>query len=358
MSKHILFVQKRSARAGAQVSLSRLAGSNPLRPFHPAVLLGTEGWLIDHLRESGTPHAKVSFPSPRAFTTRLTGLRPFGRRAVAALTAAGIQPSAVIANDHQEVPLALEISRRSGGAPVIGILRSSGLSLRDFEKYECERCDVLMAVGDDLFQRITPWTHHKPLLFTEGFSDAEFHEPIPPPQVFPERILVVGSEDITKGFSDFLEALDLIEAEHPDFPALVCDFTGTIPQGVEALAARPRRAKLNFMGRVNGFVALVRSYALVVHPSREETFGMAPLEAILAGTPTLFTRTGVAQTMDVPDEWCIAPCQPRLLADQLVRLWRHWPDESLDLHRIQEEIRTRFHIDHTSRLIARSLGKD
>src|SRR6187402_2322774 len=105
MSGHLLFVQKRSVRAGAQVSLARLVQASTLTAHHPAVLLGCEGWLRDHLQETGLPHALVPFPSPRALTTRLTGFGPFGRAAKSALDKAGIRPRVIIANDHQECPL-------------------------------------------------------------------------------------------------------------------------------------------------------------------------------------------------------------------------------------------------------------
>jgi glycosyltransferase involved in cell wall biosynthesis len=60
------------------------------------------------------------------------------------------------------------------------------------------------------------------------------------------------------------------------------------------------RSQFAFLGRVNGLSELVRGYDFAVHPSRMESFGLAPIEALLAGTPTLVSLTGEAGELGLP----------------------------------------------------------
>lgn len=344
----VLFIQKRPIRAGAQTSLARLVDSAPLRPLEPAALIGGEGWLSQQLSRHGVPFVATPFPSPRGFLTRLFGLDGFARRVKTRLEAQRVQPAAVIANDHQECPLALAIARAFGGLPVLAILRTPGMTRADFDKYHCERCDGLMGEGWELRERVADWTTKKVSLFEEGFTESEFMPSKPYPLACPRRLLVIGSEAPRKGFTDFIAAIHQIEAAHSDFPGFHCDLTGTRPEAAEALLNKPSRSSFHFLGRVEGFAHLVREYDLAVHPSRAETFGMAPIEAILAGTPTLVSITGVVGHLDVPAPWAFSPGDVSGLADRLIALWRQWPHLALDVGRLQTQIRRSYHIDHTA----------
>lgn len=352
----VLFIQKRSTRAGAQTSLSRLTRSGTIRELHPAVLLGTEGWLAEDLREHQVPTVITPFPSPRSLATRLLGLKAFADKAARCLGSGGIHPRAIIANDHQECPLALALSARYGGIPVLAILRSPGMTEQDFKKYGCGACHALLAVGADLQQRVASWAGKPVAVFEEGFLDSEFQPPVALPAEFPTRILVIGSEEPRKGFTDFIEALDLIEREHPSFPGIQCDFTGKPPADA-ALLNRPRRSRFQFLGRVEGFSRLVREYAFVIHPSRAETFGMAPVEAILAGVPTFLSTTGIVPNLGIPATWQFPPSDARAIAAKLLDIRSAWPVLELDLPALQQQIRQFFHIDRSGSNLAGSLAR-
>jgi len=354
--RHVLFIQKRSARAGAQTSLARMMASSLMKDLRPAVLLGTEGWLHDHLQELGIPIAKSYFHRPRRLQVRLTGLGSFGKATSRILREAGIRPWVIVANDHTECPLALELSRCYGGIPVLAILRTPGMTRRDFEKFQCDECDHLLVEGEELKSRLSEWTKKKPGLFEEGFCDEELHPPVPWCPEFPSRLLVTGSEKPRKGFTDFLRAVDLLEERYPDFPTLHCDFTGLRPVDEEELLSRPRRAKCHYLGRVNDYVGLVRNYSLVIHPSRAETFGMAPLEAILAGVATMASTTGAVEELSMPAEWTFPPYAPEAIADRLHALWKAWPQQGAeDFLSLQGEIMRKFHIDRTVSITRRAL---
>ncbi|MDZ4288135.1 MAG: glycosyltransferase family 4 protein, partial [Prosthecobacter sp.] len=258
-----------------------MVDSTPLRILGPAVLLGGEGWLAEQLQRQQVPVLTTDFPSPRAMATRLFGLGSFARRVAASLHSNSIQPTAIIANDHQECPLALSLSKTLGRVPVLAILRTPGMTRGDFDKYHCDRCDGLMGEGKELRQRLTEWTTKPVGLFEEGFTESEFMPPKPWPPSCPQRLVVIGSEAPRKGFTDFIEAVHCLEIQLPGFPGFRCDLTGSPPSGSDALLARPSRSTFHFLGRVEGFAHLVRQYDLAVHPSRAETFGMAPIEAML-----------------------------------------------------------------------------
>lgn len=353
----LLFLQKRPIRAGAQTSLARMVESTPLRALRPVVLLGDHGWLEEELGRRKVPAMVAHFPSPRALKTRLFGLGSFARQVAGRLLALpGVEkPRAIVANDHQECPLALALSQVLGGVPVLAILRTPGMTQRDFQKYQCNACHGLMGEGGELRERLTRWTSKPVALFEEGFNESEFMPLKPWPPQCPRKLLVAGSEAPRKGFTDFIEALQRLEQRRPDFPGFQCDLTGLRPEGAEALLARPMRSTFQFLGRVEGFAKLARGYDLAVHPSRAETFGMAPVEAMLAGTPTLVSTTGVVGGLtSLPPAWVFPPGDIATLADRLEHLWASWP--ALDLAAVHAEIRTSFHIDHTAGFVRSSLA--
>jgi glycosyltransferase involved in cell wall biosynthesis len=105
----------------------------------------------------------------------------------------------------------------------------------------------------------------------------------------------------------------------------------------------------NFLSRVEAFRDLVRSYDLVINPTRMESFGMAALEVIAAGVPLLSTRTGVIeQVLESPDV-LFPPNRPDMLAATLKRVLLHWEAIDFGTQRGQENIRARFLIDYTVR---------
>jgi glycosyltransferase involved in cell wall biosynthesis len=335
--------------------MARLARSVVLQDLRPAALLGGDGWLSGHLQQAGVPVAVTDFPSPRSLRTRLLGLGGFVASAVSLLRERGIRPSCLVANDHQECPMALALSQALGSIPVLAILRTPDMSRRDFVKYRCGGCQRLMAVGEEFLERVRSRAGHPVSLFQEGFSEAEFLPPRPLPPRCPRRLLVSGSEVPRKGFADFIAAVLKLEADHPDFPGFQCDFTGSEPDEARAWLARPARSTWRFLGRVEDYPSLVTGYDLVVHPSRNETFGLAPVEAWIAGTPTLVSLTGAIVRLDLPPAWTFPPRDIDALAARLWGLWENWPVLLPDLGGVQGRIRSRFHIDQTAVLVRREI---
>jgi len=165
--------------------------------------------------------------------------------------------------------------------------------------------------------------------------------------------LVAGSEEPRKGFSDFIDALAIVEQEHPNFPALTCVMTGEEP--LQQAHEHDFRSRFEYVGRINKFVEFARNFRMGVHPSRSESFGMAPLELILAGIPTLMSRTGIIDQLNLPKDWCFKAESPRDMADRIAKIWQCWPDTGLDITSIQDKLLGNYHISHTANLIAQAV---
>ena len=346
----LLFIQNRPKRAGAQTSLYRIAQCDSIRTLSPAILTSSQGWLNEACKEKNISNFTSPWPSPRSLHGRLGGLKKFANKLAEELHDAGRTPRAIVANDHQECLVALAIAQIFNNIPVFAILRTPGMTEHDFDKYQCSECAVVFPRGKELTARVQTWTN-RPVHCLEGsFSDDERHPPVTLPPEFPNRILVVGSEEPRKGFSDFIDALAILEQEHPDFPALTCVMTGEEPG--QQTHSHDFRSRFEYVGRINGFVEFARNFYLAIHPSRSESFGMAPLELILAGIPTLVSRTGVIDQLNLPEGWCFKPESPRDMANKIAKIWQCWPDTGLEITSTQDDLLKNYHISHTANLIA------
>ena len=170
----VLFLQNRPTRAGAQTSLARLMDSDPIRVFDPLVLVNTNGSLSEQLERQGITCFVFPFKSPRALASRIFGLKGWAKLAMRSIGPRSAKVRSIIANDHQECPLALALAQELGGLPVVSILRSSGMSEGAFSKYRCEQSKTMLAVGSELQQRVQQWSVLQVFRFDEGFMETEF----------------------------------------------------------------------------------------------------------------------------------------------------------------------------------------
>jgi hypothetical protein len=355
----ILFIQHRPRRAGAQVSLSRIVTSQDISQLNPYVLLGGKGWLKSFLDQHEILNQVRPWPSPRSLSSRLGGLSRFANKIIQKLQADGIQPAAIVANDHQECLLALALSRALGKAtgrvPVITILRSSGMSLADFKKYNCIQCDQLFARGEELTAQATQWGGRNVTCMLGSFSEDDLCPPLPAPSSFPTKILIAGSENPNKGFSDVLDALKIVELNEPEFPALELVFTGEQTEPLVQLSNQPFRSCFRFAGRIENFTDYARQFQLAIHPSRAESFGMAPLELILAGVPTMISTTGITTELPLTIPWTFPPKAPQDLARSITELWKNWAISPSNIHELQRYILDHYPISHTTSSLAKSI---
>jgi glycosyltransferase involved in cell wall biosynthesis len=308
-------------------------------------LIGETGWLSDHLQETGVPFFVFPFQNPRFFLNRILGLSPWAEKAIRSSDLfAGVR--AIVANDFQDTQPALALSHALQKVPVLSILRTPSMSSRDFYKHRCDRCHGLVAVGEELKKRVKSWTPRPVGLFLEGFRDDEFVHSRAVASQCPPRVLVIGSESPRKGFADFMEALRLLEKRRPDFPGWECFLTGNSTPLLAGRMHPPMRSRFAFLGRVLNFRELVTDFAFAVHPSRAETFGIAPIESLIAGTPTLTSTTGIIQNLRLENRWVFPPTDIEALSDRLQDIWENW--EPPDMAALGRSIHANFNIEKTS----------
>lgn len=290
----VLFLQRRAGRAGAQSCLFRLARADQAAAHRPIVVTAAKGWLTEACDGADIPVETLPFPSSRSLTGRLWANRLWARQLASRLKAHGQAPDIVIGNDHQESLLTLALAAALD-VPSGIILRSSGMTARDFTKYECGRHAAIFAIGEDFLGRVRAFPGgERAVLLADGLADEDFPAAPPLSPAFPERALVLGTPHPDKGWGDLLQALERLPTNAPA-RSLHLDFTAT-PSAAERQALGLDGLDLShcrFLDRTDEFAARLASYDLVINASRRETFGMAALEALAAGRVLISSRTGV-----------------------------------------------------------------
>lgn len=348
MRPSVLFVQGRTHRAGAQTCLARLLCHQKVREWNPVVLCSKPGWFTEECERIGVPVIVEPFPSSRSLSGRLFGNRAFAKRVIGRLRSAGMAPAIVHANDHQEGLLSLAIAQGIDAGRAI-VLRSPGTQRDDYFKYRCNEFDYISAIGDELTERIQAWDSSKKI---ECVYDGVFEDEFLPAKALgaaaPSNILVIGSPLAWKGWADLTEAVYRLEQERA-LPAMQFDFTGELPDKSDNdLKIERLSSRCNFLGRVETFRELVRSYDLVINPSRMETFGMAAVEVLAAGVPLLCSRTGVIEEVQTHPEMLFEPGNPASLAQALKIVLQGWGKTDFGIASSQRNIRQKFMIDHAA----------
>lgn len=117
----------------------------------------------------------------------------------------------------------------------------------------------------------------------------------PPSADRDHRILFVSTLYPYKGATELIDALGALASRRPDLP-WTCRLVGPDPAGGTTLDALSRQADLAGIGdrvELTGFIprsqvwSEYRTAGVFVYPSRLETFGLPPLEAMAAGTPVV-----------------------------------------------------------------------
>lgn len=326
MLPQVVFVQNSVHLAGAQKSLSRLLTAPAMREHDPLLLTGQSGWLTDHCQSHQVKWLRLPFPASRSLLGRMWGNRVFASQAARELKKI-LQPGRPVivhTNDHPDSLLGLALARELKAVPVI-TLRTPGMSGRDFEKYRCGAHRHLIAVGDELFNKVRPWVAgQRPMtLVHNGVTEEEILPPCEWPPQRLERLLVLGSIIPRKGWQDLVEALLLLEARLPPGPLPEVHFLGDLldrdPAATLAVD-RLQRFQTSFLGVDENYRERLRQYALAVHPSRSESFGMAALECVAAGVPLLAASTGLIPEFIPHESFLFPPQDVAALADQLETL--------------------------------------
>lgn len=321
----MLFLQRRAGRAGAQTCLFRLARADRADGGRPLVVTAGTGWLTEACAAAGIPVETLPFPSSRSLAGRLWGIRLWAWRLAAHLRQLGRAPNIVVGNDHQESLLTRALAKALG-VPSGVILRSSGMTGRDFVKYGCGRHDVVFAIGEDFLDRVRAFPggeKARPLF--DGLAVEDFIEALPLSPAFPERALVLGTPHPDKGWSDLFQALARLPS-NGSVRRLRLDFTA-LPSDTERAGLGLDRFDLSlchFLGHTDDFAGRLAGYDLVINASRRETFGMAALETLAAGRVLISSRTGVIERVVEEPRLLFCPANVDELAAVLADLPAIW----------------------------------
>lgn len=340
----LLFLQRRSHKAGAQTCLARLLRHPRLRALAPLVVCGEAGWLPDELAAHGIEVRIQPFPSARSLAGRLLHNRLFVRRLLKQLPP-GPQRYLVHGNDFQEAPLTLLLGRALAAKTAV-FLRSAGMSQADYRKYSCAEADLLITVGEQLLAQLHARDPQRSIaLVSDGLYAEEFALPVDASIRPPRRFLVIGTPHPAKGWPDLLDALRLLQ-DKGCLPAdALFHFTGDTAVGAD-LTDFPA-GMLDFLGRRTDFPGLARGYDFVINPSRMETFGMAALEVVAQGLPLLSSDVGViGRVIDVPGLLFPAADVPAL-AERLARVFAGEVPSVAQRQAFQKAVVDQFSIDHS-----------
>jgi glycosyltransferase involved in cell wall biosynthesis len=316
------------------------------------VLTSKEGWLSSVCAELGVPCIVEAFPSSRSLGARLLGNRRFAGQVGRQLKQRLLDPVLVHGNDHLEGLVGLALMHHLA-VPGVVTLRSPGMTRRDFEKYRCASFQAVTAVGQDIRARAAEYGKSHVHLVFDGLAENEFLPLKGTADHPPQRVLIVGSPVIWKGWRDFTDALALVEGAGRQGP-ISFDFTGGEPcrelndLGLERFA----KGRARFLGWTTDFRGLVREYDLVINPSRQETFGMAAVETIAAGVPLLTTEVGVLGEIVEERRMLVPPSDPQALANALIDIYDGWStlrERDFGVPPGQSKLRQAFHIDQTVR---------
>jgi glycosyltransferase involved in cell wall biosynthesis len=146
----------------------------------------------------------------------------------------------------------------------------------------------------------------------------------PPDDVPPDARVLLAVSRLTpqKGIEIAVRALPLV----PDDTVLVVLGAGPERAALEALAGDLGVARRVFLpGRVPDVAAWLRRASLLVHPARWEGFGLAVLEAMVAGLPVVASRVSSLPELVVDAEtgFLVRPDDPSALALGIARALEH-----------------------------------
>ncbi|TVP78153.1 MAG: glycosyltransferase [Puniceicoccaceae bacterium] len=359
-STQVIYVQNSVHLAGAQKSLSRILSSPEIQKLAPILVTSKEGWLTTYARTFGIQVFSPHFPKSRSLPGRLFANRLFGKNLAGKLNNYLVSEARLIvhANDHPDSILGYRLAQSLDAKSVL-TLRTPGMTKRDFFKYGCDRHDVIISVGDALFESAQEWfpagNHMK---VYNGVLPDEFYSSVPiKPGESIEKVLVLGSTSPRKGWQDLVEALLIIEksGEIESFPQIVFlgDQYGKDPKELFS-TDRLKKFKLLFLDPVENYAETIRSFPLVIHPSRSESFGMSVLETVAAGTPILAAATGMIPEFIKNKNFLYPPGETDYLAKSMIRLLKQ--DQAsimadFELEQIHAKIKRDFSTNKTVELL-------
>lgn len=121
-------------------------------------------------------------------------------------------------------------------------------------------------------------------------------------KIEPGLVVYVNTLNPKKGIEQLLDAMFLVFESHPQARLAVIGHDTQRSVGGSSYLGRLQervppgyRSRVDFMGRLDrrtGVVQYLRKAQVCCYPSHMETFGIAPVEAMSVGKPTIYSKTG------------------------------------------------------------------
>jgi len=210
---------------------------------------------------------------------------------------------------RRNVEMAPGVLLRALGAPLKLVFTSAAQrNHRSFTRWLIRRMDAVIAtsVRSGSFLEV-PHTVVRHGIDLEAFHPARSADDAFGAAGLPGRHAVgcFGRVRHQKGTDLFVDALIALLPENPDWTGVVCGrVTAEHAAFAEDLRQRVARAGLSdrilFLGEVPDIKVWYRRVSLYVAPSRNEGFGLTPLEAMASGTAVVASDAGAYAEMIVP----------------------------------------------------------
>ena len=318
---HILGTARSEASAIARIVASLARRIDPQRYTHHAWFLDGEGPLVEELADAGVEVRVLQWSrdlrDPVGAWHFVTGLRRerysivhqhTGGRLVSYL-ARGATGAAIVVHLHSTMA---ELVSAMRGVSVLEACNLTPPALR------FPHADAIIAVS------------HATARFVSGCRPRVIHTGIPVNDTGCRRdeaapraegcvIGAAGRLVPVKGTVYMVRAFSLL---HADFPALRLEIAGSGPE--QAAIEREARSlsiqdSVIFLGWQKDLARHLARWHIFVHPSLDESYGVAVLEAMAAGLPVVASAVGgVPELIDEGRTgWLVAPADPQALADRL-----------------------------------------
>lgn len=141
----------------------------------------------------------------------------------------------------------------------------------------------------------------RPCAVIHNAVDTELFCPAKTSEAEPGLIVFVNSVAPKKGIAQLVQAMNVVCEKNPKAKLVVIGQdtqkktpAGTYVKQLQSLLHPDYRDRVVFTGRMqrNEIIPWIQRAAVCCYPSHMETFGIAPVEAMSIGRPTIFSKTG------------------------------------------------------------------
>jgi glycosyltransferase involved in cell wall biosynthesis len=179
---------------------------------------------------------------------------------------------------------------------------------------------------------------HRPCTILYNAVDTELFSPSDTVKTEAGLIVFVNYINPKKGIEQLIDAMNIVCRSHPEAKLAAIGQDAQKPEKgqtyLEKIQQRIRpefRNRIIFTGRLErykGVVEYLRRAHICCYPSHMETFGIAPLEAMSVGKPTIFSQTGPGPEI-IEDGISGLLCDPYSPEDIAVKIMFLLKDRSL-----------------------------